>query len=88
MATDIKPEGLANLQKEYTPDKLLVLKLDVAKPQEVADTFSEVKKVFGRIDVVYNNAGYSLVAEAEAVSAEEARAIFDVLYWGIFLSNV
>lgn len=82
VATDINPEGLADLQKEYSSDKLLVRKLDVTKSQEITDAFSAAKEAFGRIDVVYNNAGYTLVGEAEVVPAEEARAIFDVVYWG------
>lgn len=82
VATDIVPEGLADLQKEYSTDKLLVRKLDVSKQQEVEDTFAAAKDAFGRIDVVYNNAGYGIAAELEAVPNVQARALFDVVYWG------
>lgn len=82
VATDIKLEGLADLQKKYTSDRLVVRKLDVAKQQEIAEAFSAAKDAFGKIDVVYNNAGYGIVAEAEAVPNAQARALFDVVYWG------
>lgn len=39
-------------------DRLLVLKLDVKELQDIIDGFAKAKEVFGRIDVVFNNAGY------------------------------
>lgn len=82
MATDIKLDGLADLQREYATDKLLVRKVDVSQPKEISDAFVAAKDAFGKIDVVYNNAGYGIVSEAEGVPNEDARALFDVVYWG------
>jgi len=81
-ATLRKPEVLADLSLEYPPDQLLVLKLDVTKPQEILDAFAEAGKHFGRIDVVFNNAGYGVVGEVEATPEVAARALFDVNFWG------
>lgn len=58
IATLRKPEVLSNLTAEYSQDKLLVLKLDVKESKQILDAFVKAKEVFGRIDVVYNNAGY------------------------------
>ncbi|KAJ3488943.1 hypothetical protein NLI96_g2475 [Meripilus lineatus] len=82
VATDIKLDGLADLQREYATDKLLVRKVDVSQPKEISDAFVAAKDAFGKIDVVYNNAGYGIVSEAEGVPNEDARALFDVVYWG------
>jgi len=81
VATLRKPEVLAELSKKYPSDKLLVLKLDVQNKQEIINAFSEVEKKFGRIDVVFNNAGYSLVGEVEGTEEAAARALFDVNFW-------
>ena len=59
-----------------------MLRLDVSKPGEIKEAFAQAKAAFGRIDVVFNNAGYAVAGEAEGVSAETARAMFDVNFWG------
>ena len=48
---------LSDLTAKYPADRLLTLKLDVSKPQEIVDAFAAAKDKFGRIDVVVNNAG-------------------------------
>ena len=59
-----------------------MLRLDVSKPGEIKEAFAKAKAAFGRIDVVFNNAGFAVAGEAEGVPAEAARAMFDVNYWG------
>ncbi|TFK45158.1 NAD-P-binding protein [Crucibulum laeve] len=82
VATLRKPEALADLATKYNSSHLLVVKLDVTKPQEIIDAFSKAHEVFGRIDVVHNNAGYGSVGEIEGTSDEIARGIFEVNFWG------
>ncbi|MDY0745470.1 SDR family oxidoreductase [Paucibacter sp. R3-3] len=41
------------------PDRALVLPCDVTKPEAVATLFDRVKAAFGRLDVLFNNAGSS-----------------------------
>ncbi len=73
-----RPETMTKLQTEYTKDRLLVVKVDVSKSDQVNAAFDTVKKAFRRIDVVYNNAGYAIVGEVEVVPLEAARGIFEV----------
>lgn len=82
VATLRKPEALNDLKAKYSSDRLLVLKLDVTKPQEVTEAFEKTKQVFGRLDVMFNNAGYSLVGEVEGTPEEAARSLFEVTFWG------
>lgn len=82
VATLRKPEVLADLTSHHGKDKLFVLKLDVTHPQEIRDAFDEAVQHFGRIDVVFNNAGYSLVGEIEGLTEEAGRAVFDTNVWG------
>lgn len=58
VATLRKPEAISTLTTKFGTDKLLVLKVDVTKAQDITDAFARAKQAFGRIDVVYNNAGY------------------------------
>lgn len=51
VATLRKPEVLKDLSSQYPLDKLLVVKLDVCKPQEIVDAFIEAREAFERIDV-------------------------------------
>lgn len=86
VATLRKPSVLDELTAKYSKDKLLVVKLDVTKPQEIIDAFKAAELAYGRIDVVFNNAGYGALGEVEGTSEEVARAIFDTNFWGA--SNV
>ena len=82
IATARRPEALSDLSAEYPADRLLVLKLDVSKPQEIVDAFTTAKEKFGRIDVVANNAAYCTLGEVEAVADVDARSLFETNFWG------
>ncbi|TCD68073.1 hypothetical protein EIP91_011618 [Steccherinum ochraceum] len=82
VATDIKLEGLAELQSKYPSDRLLVHKLDVKSTQDINDAFAAAKKSFGRIDVVFSNAGYGIATELEGLPNDLARSLYDVNFWG------
>lgn len=70
------------LTSKYTSQvsngKLLTLKLDVTNAQEIADMFKATKEKYGRIDVVFNNAGWAIIGEFEGIPEDKARALFDV----------
>ncbi|KAI0666618.1 NAD-P-binding protein, partial [Trametes maxima] len=82
VATLRKPEVLADLTKKYPASRLLVVKLDVKNPEDIKAAFAQAKKAFGRIDVVFNNAGYVAIGESEAVPDDVARPLFEVNFWG------
>ncbi|KAF8996890.1 NAD(P)-binding protein [Cyathus striatus] len=81
VATLRKPEAISNIASKY-PSQLYVLKLDVSKEEEIAPAFAKAHKKFGRIDIVYNNAGFSIVGEVEGTPNEQARDMFEVNFWG------
>lgn len=82
VATLRNPETISDLASRYLADKLLVLKLDARNKRDIADAFAKTKEAFGRIDFVFNNAGYHIVSEAEGVSGSDARDMLDVNFWG------
>ena len=83
VATLRTPSDLDALRAEHpSPETLLIIKLDVTKPEEISSAFKEVKDKLGRIDYVFNNAGYAVVGEVEGVRGADARAMFEVNFWG------
>src|SRR5437879_3784076 len=61
-----------------------LLPLDVTSDESVEATIREVLRAEGRVDLLVNNAGFSVApAGAEESSIEQARSIFDTNFFGI-----
>src|SRR5438067_6105391 len=61
-----------------------MLPLDVNSDESVEAVVRDVLRLDGRIDVLVNNAGFSIApAGAEESSIEQARSIFDTNFFGI-----
>jgi NAD(P)-dependent dehydrogenase (short-subunit alcohol dehydrogenase family) len=82
VATLRKPSVLDDLAAQYPRTRLLVLPLDVTNEAQVKSVFTQAKDAFGRVDVVYNNAGQGFLQEAEGTPMDRARALMDVNFWG------
>ena len=83
IATSRRPESFADLKAKYPADRLLALRLDITKPQDIVNAFAAAKEKFGRIDVVVNNAGSGVIAEVEAAVDKDVRAMFETNFWGM-----
>lgn len=60
------------------------LKLDVTAPQaEVDSTIAEATKFFGPLDIVINNAGYSVLGAIEEMDEAKARVQFETNFWSV-----
>ncbi len=68
--------------KERFGDLVFPMALDVTDAAQVQQAVAHAHAHFGRLDVILNNAGYSLVGTAEEVREEEVRACFDTNYLG------
>jgi len=82
IATLRKPSALDDLKAKYPASRLHILKLDVVNKDDITAAFEYAKKEVGRIDVVFNNAGYSLTGEIEGTPDDIAKRMFDVNFWG------
>lgn len=63
-------------------ENFLPLAVTITNEQSVNDAISQTINLFGKIDVVVNNAGYGLVGSLEELSDSEARANFDINVFG------
>ena len=75
-ATARKLDSIAGLKETYG-DNVLTLELDVTNHDQVNSAVTQAHAHFGRLDVVLNNAGYSLVGTIEEASADEVRAMYE-----------
>lgn len=72
VATARKLVSINQLNDQFGQN-VLTLELDVTNPDQVNTVVQQAHAHFGRLDIVLNNAGYSLVGTIEEASAEELR---------------
>ncbi|KAF9537781.1 NAD(P)-binding protein [Agrocybe pediades] len=82
IATLRKPSDLDSLVASSSPSQLLVLKCDVSSESDIRNAFEEGLAKFGTIDIVFNNAGFAILGEAESTPNDAAKQLFDVNFWG------
>ena len=83
-----RPEALeetAQLAK-HTPPDMLCVPTDIADADQVATLFSRTKDAFGRLDVLFNNAGIGAPRiPMEDLQLEDWRRVVDVNLTGSFM---
>jgi NAD(P)-dependent dehydrogenase (short-subunit alcohol dehydrogenase family) len=82
-----RPDALEQT-RDAAPDssRALCVPTDVADPQSVAELFGTVRDRFGRLDVLFNNAGIGAPAvPLEEVTFDQWQAVVDVNLTGAFL---
>jgi len=82
VATLRKPAMLDDLATLYPKDRLLILPLDVTVPSDITAAFIKSREAFGRVDVVFNNAGLCIISEVEGMPDDDAKHLFDTNFWG------
>jgi NAD(P)-dependent dehydrogenase (short-subunit alcohol dehydrogenase family) len=81
MATARRPETLAGLAS-IGGDRVSTTALDVTDPASIDAAVKATLAAFGRVDVLVNNAGYSMLGAVEETSMEQLRAIMEVNFFG------
>lgn len=75
-------------ESNASPDRTLVVAANIAKPDEVKKLFKQVLDKFGRLDVLFNNAGISAPAiPFEDLSFEQWQNVVDINLTGPFLCS-
>lgn len=81
VATARDPRTLAELVAR-APDRMLALGLDVTRYDQIDRALAAALERFGAIDVLVNNAGYTLAGAVEETSDAELRAAFEPMFFG------
>lgn len=69
-------------------DRCLVAAADLAKPEEVKRVFQELKQKWGRLDVLFNNAGMGAPAiPMEDLTLEQWKQVVDINLTAMFLCS-
>ncbi len=76
----------AQLEQTAGSTDMLVVPTDVAKPDSVRSLFSKIQQVFGRLDVLFNNAGIGAPGiPMEDLTYEQWNAVVQTNLTGAFL---
>lgn len=65
--------------------RALVVRTDVRDPNAVRDLFLQTQSTFGRLDVLFNNAGINIQSVMEELSFEQWKSVLDTNLTGFFL---
>jgi len=82
VATGRNPDAVANAIYPRASDDLLVVKLDVTKPDDARSAVAAATARFGRIDVLVNNAGNFYAGFFEEISPDDFRAQIETNLFG------
>jgi NADP-dependent 3-hydroxy acid dehydrogenase YdfG len=80
VATMRTPQPISDLD---TYPNIKTCKLDITNPGSIQSAIDETLKIYPRIDVLFNNAGYALAGAFEATSDEDIRKQFETNLFGM-----
>jgi len=70
----------------FSVGTVLAVRADVGKPEDVKNLFAETKKAFGRLDFLFNNAGFGAPAiPMEELTLQQWQSVVDTILTGSFL---
>jgi len=79
-------EPLETTAKEAKGPRTLVVQTDVGDPASVRALFARTKETFGRLDLLFNNAGIGAPpVPLEELTYEQWKAVVDINLTGVFL---
>ena len=81
-----RSETLEAVASQAGTDRALVVPTDVSKPESVAALFERIREAFGRIDVLFNNAGVSAIGTGfEDIAFDTWQNVVNINLTGSFL---
>jgi len=83
VATARNVEKLRKVVGEPGSDRLALVQLDVTQESQAKQAVAVAVEKFGRIDVLVNNAGYSLIGNFEATTEEQLERQFATNFYGV-----
>jgi len=83
VATGRNLDKLRKALGDVAGDSLAFVQLDVANEAQAKAAVDTAMKAYGRIDVVVNNAGYSLLGNFEELSTAEIESLMATNFYGV-----
>jgi len=83
VATGRNLDKVRNVYRDVASETIAFIELDVAKEAQAKAAVDEAMKRFGRIDVLVNNAGYSLLGNFEQMTTSEMQQQFGTNFYGV-----
>jgi NAD(P)-dependent dehydrogenase (short-subunit alcohol dehydrogenase family) len=82
-----RPERLEEVAREIegVGGQVLAVPSDITDPVQIKSLFAKTKERFGRLDVLFNNAGFGAAAPIEELPFERWKAVIDTILTGSFL---
>src|ERR1700746_4031000 len=82
-----RPDRLEAVAREIESfqGQVLAVPTDVPDPAAIKSLFAKTKERFGRLDVLFNNAGFGAAAPIEDLPFERWKAVVDTILTGSFL---
>lgn len=81
-ASDAKASGAKPAASPSEKGFVKMIRLDVRSDESVSAAVKQVMEIEGRIDILINNAGYTLAGAVEDISGDEAFRQFDTNFFG------
>jgi NAD(P)-dependent dehydrogenase (short-subunit alcohol dehydrogenase family) len=81
VATARRAAAVADLVA-LAPERVLACELDVTQPAQIERAVDAAVARFGAVDVLVNNAGFSIVGALEETSDAELRATMETMFFG------
>src|SRR4026209_1985468 len=82
VATARNVEKLRAAVGQPPSDRLAFVPLDVTSEEQAAKAVAAAVEVFGRIDVLVNNAGYSVIGNLESLTTEQIQQQVATNFYG------
>jgi NADP-dependent 3-hydroxy acid dehydrogenase YdfG len=83
VATGRNLTKVRNALNDVASENLALVQLDVASEAQAKPAINEAIRAFGRIDVLVNNAGYSLLGNFEELSTVEIEQLIATNFYGV-----
>lgn len=86
---DYNEQAGLTVEKELkeTYDHVLFVKVNVADEKEVEDLVSKTVNRFGKLDIIYNNAGIGIQKATHEMTAEEYKRVIAINQDGVFYGS-